>query len=161
MTITRAAVAVGALILLASCGSGDFVDTAPVEKDVKATIDGPGSVKVKSVDCPTDEAAEVGATFTCPYELVDGSSGEITITVQTEKGGGSWAVSRPASGQAEETIRTGYEKQTDDKVKSVTCPDPLESAESTAIFCDVVLKNGKKGRALVTIVDGKIRWATK
>ena len=55
MTITRAAVAVGALILLASCGSGDFVDTAPVEKDVKATIDGPGSVKVKSVDCPTDE----------------------------------------------------------------------------------------------------------
>ena len=160
MTITRAAVAVGGLVLLASCGTTP-VKTAPVEADVKATINGPGSVKVKSVDCPDDEVAEVGATFTCPYTLTDGSSGEITITVKTDEGGGSWAVSRPASGQAEETIRTGYEKQTNDKVKAVKCPDPLESGEGKGAFCDVELKNGKKGRALVTLQGGKIRWQTK
>ncbi len=161
MTITRGAVAAAALILLASCGGGTTVDTASVEKDVKATIDGPGSVKVKSVDCPEGEPAEVDATFTCPYELVDGSSGEITVTVKTADGAGSWAVSRPASGQAEEQIRTGYEKQTDDKVKKVSCPDPLETAEQPVALCDVELENGKKGKARVTTDGGKIRWETK
>lgn len=160
MTMTRTAVAVVGLVLLASCGTTP-VDTASVEKDVKATINGPGTVKVKSVDCPDDEVADVGSTFTCPYELTDGSTGEITITVKTDDGAGSWAVSRPASGQAEETIRTGYEEQTGDKVKSVKCPDLVETAENPGIFCDVELENGKKGRAQVAVVDGKIRWQTK
>jgi hypothetical protein len=159
MTIARAAVAAAALLLVAACGgSGDFVDTATVEKDVRESIDGPGDVKVESVNCPDDKVAEVGSKFTCPYNLADGTGGEITVTVQTDDGAGSWVVTRPASGQAEENIRVGYEKQTKDTVKSVKCGDPLKTDAVTV--CDVELDNGKKGKAQVTVVDGKIRWQT-
>lgn len=162
MTITRAAITVAGLVLVASCGGATSVDTAAVEADVKATVDGPGSVEVEAVDCPDDETAEVGKTFTCPYELTDGSSGEITITVRTEDGAGSWAVTRPASGQAEEQIRTDYEEQFDDQVEAVECPDPLDSAEKPAAICDIELVSGAKRTAEVTVTEGgKIRWKTE
>ena len=158
MTIARAAAAAAALLLVASCGSGNFVDTATVEKDVRESIDGPGKVKVESVNCPDDRVADVGATFTCAYNLADGTGGEVTVTVQSDDGAATWATSRPASGQAEENIRIGYEKQTKDKVKAVKCADPLRTDAVT--LCDVELENGKKGKAQVTVVDGRIRWQT-
>lgn len=151
--------AAAALLLVVSCGgSGDFVDTATVEKDVMKTIDGPGKVKVESVNCPDDKVAEVGSKFNCAFSLADGTGGEITVTVQTDDGAATWETSRPASGQAQENIRLGYQKQTKDKVKKVTCPDQLRL--DAAVLCDVELANGTKGKAQVNVVDGKIRWQT-
>ena len=66
-------------------------------------------MKVDTVDCPQDQEAKVGKTFTCTYDLTDGSTGEITVSVADEEGTGRWDVTRPASGQAEQVVLTDYD----------------------------------------------------
>ena len=139
-----------------------MVDTTAVEKNVKSTINGPGSVKVATVDCPKDQVAKVGRKFTCTFELTDGSGGEITVSVADEDGAGRWEVTNPASGQAEQEILTGYEKETGDPVKKVDCPDPLRRGKKAKSTCTVELENGSTGKATVTVVNGgDIRWQTQ
>jgi len=163
MSITRVAavgLAVASSILVTGCGAS-IVDTASVEKNVRSTIDGPGSVKVDTVDCPKDEVAEVGKTFTCSYDLTDGSSGEITVTVRDEDGAGRWEVTRPASGQAEQEILTGYEEKTGDAVKTVDCPDPIKGGTNAKTTCTMELANGATGKVTLTVNGGDIRWDTQ
>ena len=94
-----------------------------------SSINGPGSVEVDTVDCPQDQVPKIGTTFTCSYELTDGSAGEITVTVRDEEGAGSWEVTRPASGQAEQVVLTGYEREIGRKPKSVELPRPAQGRQ--------------------------------
>ena len=147
-------------VLVAACGGPDSVDTTSLEKNVVSSIDGPGSVEVETVDCPQDKVPEVGTTFTCSYALTDGSEGEIRVTVLDEDGAGSWEVTRPASGQAEQVVLTGYEKGAGRKAKSVDCPDPLNRKKRT--ICTVNFANGETREVTVTVKKGgNIRWMTR
>ncbi len=163
MNITKAA-GLGLLLALggvvAAC-SATMVNTASVEKNVMSTINGPGSVKVASVDCPENQVAKVGKTFTCSFALEDGSEGEITVTVADEEGTGRWEVTRPASGQAEQEILTDYEEQTGKDVKRVTCPDRIKNARNAKTTCTMTLQGGVTRKVTVTVRNGgKIRWRT-
>jgi hypothetical protein len=162
MSIPRSAalgLAVASTVLVAACGA-TTVDTPSVEKNVKSTIKGPGSVKVDSVDCPKDQVAKVGKKFPCSFVLTDGSAGEITVSVADEDGTGRWEVTRPASGQAEQEILTGYVEKTGDAVKRVDCPDPIKGGTNAKTTCTMVLKNGATGNVVVTVNGGDIRWDT-
>jgi hypothetical protein len=164
MSLTRIAalgVASAVIVLVTACGGASTVDTATVETTVKSMIRGPGSVKVDRVDCPDDQVAEVGKTFTCSYELADGSAGEITVTVRDEDGAGRWEVTRPASGQAEQVVLTGYEKKSGEAVKRVDCPDPIKGGTNATTTCTMELENGVTGKVVVTVNGGDIRWDTK
>lgn len=146
--------------LVAACAGPTTVDTTSLEKNVVSSIDGPGSVKVETVDCPQDKVPEVGTTFTCSYALADGSEGEILVTVQDDDGAGSWEVIRPASGQAEQVVLTGYERGTGRKATSVDCPDPLKVKKKTV--CKVEFANGESREVNVTVKKGgDIRWKTR
>lgn len=145
--------------LLAACAP-TTVDVAAVEKNVRDTIDGPGSVKVDSVDCPQDEEAKVGKTFICTYDLTDGSQGEILISVADEEGTGRWDVTRPASGQAEQIILTDYRLEIGRTAKSVRCPDRLKTGAKKKTRCVVTFPNGEKRTVLVRVIKGNIRWGT-
>lgn len=163
MNLARSAslgLAVASGVLLAACGA-TIVDVAAVEKNVRDTIDGPGSVKVASVDCPKDEAAEVGKTFTCTYDLTDGSSGEITVSVADEEGTGRWDVTRPASGQAEQVVLTDYGPETGRTAKSVRCPDKLKTGAKKKTICTVEFPNGETRKVAVRVNGGDIRWRTR
>lgn len=152
--------AVASSVLVAACGA-NTVDVAAVEKNVRNTIDGPGSVKVDTVDCPEDQEAAVGTTFTCSYDLTDGSSGEITVSVADEEGAGRWDVTRPASGQAEQVVLTDYPRAMGRKPKAVRCPDPLNTGAKKTI-CVVELANGETRKVIVRVKDGgDIRWRTR
>jgi hypothetical protein len=160
MSIARRAalgLAVASSILVAACGA-TTVDTASIEKNVKSTVNGPGSVKVDTVDCPKDQVAKVGKKFTCSFALTDGSSGEVTVSVADEDGTGRWEVTRPASGQAEQEIVTGYKKKTGDAVKKVDCPDPIKGGRNAKTTCTMELENGATGKVTVTVNGGDIRW---
>jgi hypothetical protein len=147
--------------MVAACGP-TAVDTASLEKNVVSSIDGPGSVEVDSVDCPQDQVPEVGTTFTCSYKLTDGSAGEIMVTVRDENGAGSWEVTRPASGQAEQVVLTGYEEAIGRKPKSVDCPDPLKDGAKAKTVCTVEFANGETREVNVTVKKGgNIRWRTR
>ncbi len=160
MNLARALVLLAASsVLVAACGGPTTVDTTSLEKNVVSSIDGPGSVKVETVDCPQDKVPEVGTTFTCSYTLTDGSEGEILVTVQDEDGAGSWEVTRPASGQAEQVVLTGYEEGTGRKAKSVDCPDSLKAKRNV---CTVEFANGESREVNVTVKKGgDIRWKTR
>jgi Domain of unknown function (DUF4333) len=163
MNLTRTAalgLAVASNLLLAACGA-TTVDTASVEKNVKSTISGPGSVKVDTVDCPENQVAKVGKTFTCAFALADGSEGQITVSVADEDGTGRWEVTRPASGQAEQEILTGYAEKTGDAVRRVDCPDPVNGGKNARTTCTMELKNGATGKVTVTVNGGDIRWDTQ
>jgi len=148
-------------VLLAGCGA-TTVDVAAVEKNVRDTIDGPGSVKVDTVDCPEDQEATVGKTFTCTYDLADGSSGEVTVSVADEDGTGRWDVTRPASGQAEQVVLTGYAQKIGRQPKSVRCPDPLKTGAKKKTTCTVEFANGETRKVTVRVKDGgDIRWQTQ
>jgi len=162
MNITRTA-GVGLLlasgVLTAGCGA-TTVDGASMEKNIKSTINGPGSVKVATVDCPKDQVAKAGKTFTCSFELTDGSAGEITVTVADEDGTARWEVTRPASGQAEQEVLTGYEEKTGKAVKRVNCPDPIRGGTNAKTTCTMKLKDGTSRPVVVTVNRGKIKWRT-
>ncbi len=162
MSFTRGAglVLVVAAGVLASCAS-DTVDAAVVEKNVRDSIDGPGSVKVDSVDCPQGQEAKVGATFTCTYDLTDGSSGEILVSVADEEGTARWDVARPASGQAEQEVLTDYAQEVGRKPASVKCPDPLKAGAKKKTICVVEFANGETREVSVRVDGGDIRWRTR
>jgi hypothetical protein len=159
MNLTRAAGLAVALGVLASCAP-TTVDTAAVEKNVRDTIDGPGSVKVATVDCPQDQEATIGKTFTCTYDLTDGSTGEITVSVADEEGTGRWDVTRPASGQAEQVVLTDYTQEIGRKPKSVRCPDRLKTGAKKKTVCVVEFANGETRDVSVRVNGGDIRWRT-
>ena len=147
--------------LVAACGP-TTVDTTSLEKNVVSSIDGPGSVVVDTVDCPQDQVPEVGTTFMCSYVLTDGSAGEIVVTVRDEDGAGSWEVTKPASGQAEQVILTGYEREIGRRAKSVDCPDPLKDGAKAKTICAVEFANGETREVNVTVKKGgDIRWKTR
>ena len=160
MNFTRVAGLAVALGVLVAC-SPTTVDTAAVEKNVRDTIDGPGSVKVAAVDCPQDQEATVGKTFTCTYDLTDGSTGEITVSVADEEGTGRWDVSRPASGQAEQVVLTDYAQEIGRKPKSVRCPDRLKTGAKKKTVCVVEFANGETREVSVRVNGGNIRWRTR
>lgn len=145
-------------LALAACGS-DPVDTAKIEKDVRSTLS-EGSVEVASVDCPKEPVAEAGTTFTCSYDLADGSTGEVTVRVRDEDGAGRWDVTRPASGQVEADIRAAYEKDDPDSVVSnVDCEDPVAGAETG---CRIEFDNRQPSEVTVTTDDdGGFSWETR
>ena len=146
-------------VMVAACGA-PTVDTGSVEKNVKSTINGQGSVEVASVDCPKDPVAKAGKTFICSFELTDGSKGAITVTVADADGTARWTVTRPASGQAEHVVLTGYEDKIGDQVKKVDCPDPLKDGKKAKSICTVQLKNGATAKVRVTFKGYLIRWHT-
>lgn len=151
---------VATILSVAACGGPDTVDTTSLAKNVASSIDGPGSVEVETVDCPQDTVPKVGTTFTCSYALTDGTEGEILATVRDEDGAGSWEVTRPASGQAEQVVLTGYERGAGRKAKSVDCPDRLTVKKKTV--CTVEFANGETREVTVTVrKGGNIRWKTR
>jgi hypothetical protein len=152
--------ALASSLLVAACGATP-VDVAAVEQNVRDTIDGPGSVKVAAVDCPEDQEATVGKTFTCTYDLTDGSSGEVTVSVADEDGTGRWDVTRPASGQAEQVVLTGYAQKIGRQPTSVRCPDPLKTGAKKTT-CVVEFANGETRKVTVRVKNGgDIRWRTQ
>ena len=162
MSISRGAglVLVVASGLLAACGPAT-VDVDAVEKSVRDSIDGPGSVKVDKVDCPDDQEATVGKTFTCTYDLTDGTSGEVTVSVADEEGTGRWDVTRPASGQAEQVVLTDYAQEIGRKPKSVRCPDRIKTGAKKKTICVVEFANGETREVSVRVDGGDIRWRTR
>lgn len=162
MSITRGA-GLGLVLsagLLAACAP-TTVDVEEVERSVRDSIDGPGSVKVDTVDCPEDQEAKVGKTFTCTFDLTDGTSGEITVSVADEEGTGRWDVTRPASGQAEQVVLTGFAEEIGRKPASVECPDRLETGAKKKTICTVEFANGETREVSVRVRGGDILWRTR
>ena len=147
-TWSTLSVAALSCLLLAACGS--YVDSAALEKNIATLIDKDmvGDVRVESTQCPKDPSADEDTTFTCDFTMDDGSTGEVSVTVQGGKEDFGYQVTRPASGQVEDDIVATYEKENPDAaIKTVDCEDPATGAKSS---CDVEFGDGEVLKATVT-----------
>lgn len=152
--------AVAACVLLSACGSSD-VDSAKLEKDIESTVTErtAGGITVESVACPSDPPAEKGKTFTCDFDLDDGSTGRVTAKVLNADADVQWDVTRPASGQAEYVVSSGYEEEVpESKVKAVECPDTIKDGTDAKTICTIELEDGSTGEVTITVNGADFRW---
>ena len=79
----RCAAAIALLaIALAAAGCGETViDDVKAEGAIQSNLEKSLDVKIKSVDCPSDEEVETGKTFTCTVDFSDGKQATATLKI--------------------------------------------------------------------------------
>jgi hypothetical protein len=75
------AVAFFALFGIAGCGE-TVLDTTKTEEQLQASLSKSLHEKVSSVECPSDQKVEAGATFTCSVKLSDGTTETATLKIR-------------------------------------------------------------------------------
>jgi Domain of unknown function (DUF4333) len=160
-TVRLAVVARCALLLgvLAASGCGGGGTTGPssartvnatqVEDGIKTDLS-TSSVKVTSVNCPSDVPVQQGATFTCSVSLSNGGSGKVTVT---QEGPNRYTYAfAPGSVQipgtaAASAIQESLAAQGAPNTK-VTCPQTIIVKVGTTVTCNV---SGAQGKAAGTV----------
>jgi hypothetical protein len=72
-----------ATIVAAGCGE-TVIDAKKAEDTIEASLEKSLDEKIKSVDCPSDQAVEAGATFTCEVVFSSGSREIATLKIRNE-----------------------------------------------------------------------------
>jgi len=71
---------VAVLAFVAGCGD-TIIDTTKTEEALQASLSKSLEEKVVSVDCPSDQKVEAGATFTCSVSLPKGKEETATLKI--------------------------------------------------------------------------------
>jgi len=84
--LKRLGVLLGITAVLAfAVGCGETViDSAKTEDALEANLSKSLNKKVSSVDCPSDQKVEKGATFTCSVKFSDGKEETATLKILNE-----------------------------------------------------------------------------
>jgi Domain of unknown function (DUF4333) len=72
--------AIAIAALLAGCGE-TVIDSTKTEDALKANLTKSLNAKVSSVECPSNQKVEKGATFTCTVNLVGGKTETATLKI--------------------------------------------------------------------------------
>ena len=67
-------------VVAAGCGGGTVIDSTKTEEALQASLSKSLEEKVSSVECPSGQKVEAGATFTCKVKLPKGK--EVTATLK-------------------------------------------------------------------------------
>ncbi len=78
-----AILALAAALAVSGCGD-TILDTAGTEETLQQDIETSLKKKVSSVDCPSDQKVEAGATFTCQVNLAGGKEETATLKIRNE-----------------------------------------------------------------------------
>jgi hypothetical protein len=73
---------VSALVALSGCGT--VVDKVKLQDTIQASLEDSIHEKIKSVDCPSDQSVEPGATFSCVVVFVDDKREVATLEIRNE-----------------------------------------------------------------------------
>lgn len=74
---------VAVLALVAGCGE-TVIDSTKTEEALKANLTKSLDAKVSSVECPSEQKVEKGATFTCTVALAGGKTETATLKILNE-----------------------------------------------------------------------------
>jgi hypothetical protein len=72
---------VAIVLLVAGCGE-TVIDTTKTEEQLEANLSHSLNEKVSSVDCPSDQKVEKGATFDCSVKLQKGEEQTVTLKIR-------------------------------------------------------------------------------
>ncbi len=70
-----------AAVFVAGCGE-TVIDTTKTEEQLEANLSHSLNEKVSSVDCPSDQKVEKGATFDCSVKLQKGQEQTVTLKIR-------------------------------------------------------------------------------
>jgi len=76
-------VLVAAAATVVGCG-GTVIDGAKAEDQLRASLAKSLNEKVSSVDCPSGQEVEAGATFTCTVNLAGGKTDTATVRIRNK-----------------------------------------------------------------------------
>ncbi|HWI95780.1 MAG TPA: DUF4333 domain-containing protein [Solirubrobacterales bacterium] len=68
-------------LLVAGCGE-TVIDATKTEEQLEANLSNSLKEKVSSVDCPSDQKVEKGATFNCSVKLQKGEEQTVTLKIR-------------------------------------------------------------------------------
>lgn len=74
-----------AAIFVAGCGGGTVIDTTKIEEQLEANLRNAQKEKVESVECPSGQKVEKGATFICSVSLSDGKEQKVTLEIDNSE----------------------------------------------------------------------------
>lgn len=66
------------------CG-GTVIDATKAEEELQASLSKSLNEKVSSVDCPSEQTVEAGATFTCSVKLSNGKTETATLKIRNKE----------------------------------------------------------------------------
>jgi hypothetical protein len=72
-----------AVLPLVGCG-GTVIDPTKAEEELQASLSKSLNEKVSSVDCPSGQAVEAGATFTCSVKFANGKTETATLKIRNK-----------------------------------------------------------------------------
>jgi hypothetical protein len=72
---------IAAAALVAGCGD-TILDATKTEEQLEASLSKSLGEKVSSVDCPSDQKVEKGATFSCGVKLQKGEEQTVTLKIR-------------------------------------------------------------------------------
>jgi hypothetical protein len=72
---------VAVAVLIAGCGE-TVIDATKTEEQLEANLSNSLKEKVSSVDCPSDQKVEKGATFNCSVKLQKGEEQMVTLKIR-------------------------------------------------------------------------------
>jgi hypothetical protein len=70
--------------VVAGCGE-TVIDATKAEEELQASLTKSLNEKVSSVDCPSDQKVEAGATFTCSVKLSNGTTETATLKIRNNE----------------------------------------------------------------------------
>jgi hypothetical protein len=68
-------------LFVAGCGE-TVIDTTKTEEQLEANLSHSLKEKISSVDCPSDQKVEKGATFTCSVNVQKGEDQTVTLKIR-------------------------------------------------------------------------------
>ncbi|MFL5901623.1 MAG: DUF4333 domain-containing protein [Solirubrobacterales bacterium] len=72
------------LVVAVGCGE-TVIDATKAEEQLQASLSKSLHEKVSSVDCPSGQEVEAGATFTCSVKLSDGTTETATLKIRNNE----------------------------------------------------------------------------
>jgi|SRR5215467_1325312 len=70
-------------LLVAGCGE-TIIDSQKTEEQLEANLSHSLNEKVSSVDCPSNQKVEKGATFNCSVKLQKGQEQTVTLKIRND-----------------------------------------------------------------------------
>jgi len=149
-------VALTLAVVLAGCTR--TIDSDKAEQTISlGTAQRTGS-KVTSVDCPSDQTAKKGNTFTCRVVAADGTRGQVLSTVTADTGRVRFRVPFRNTKTTERSMAVKLTRRSGHPV-SVDCPDIIARRKGVVFTCTTASgKSRGRVRARQTDNDANVDY---
>jgi len=150
-------VALAVVLAVVLTGCARTIDSDKAEETISiGTVQRTGS-KVTSVDCPSDQTAKKGNTFTCRVVAADGTRGQVFVTVTADTGRVRFRVPFRNTKTTERSMAVRLTRRSGHPV-SVDCPDIIARRKGVVFTCATSGKSRGRVRARQIDGDANVRY---